>query len=95
MEMKSDSGQAQRHLRKAAKDEKALAHEMARVTRAERTHRLYTRGGMLETFIREPSLPTDDNVMELLAFLFHGEAARKKRGTLIEHWRETAGRGTY
>ena len=35
---------AERHLRKAANDEKALAHEMARLTRAERTHRLCTRG---------------------------------------------------
>ena len=85
---------AERHLRKATNDEKALAHEMARLTRAERTHRLCTRGGMLETFIREPSLLTDDDVMELLTFLFHGEAAQKKLGMLIERRRETAGRET-
>ena len=76
-------------------DEKALAHEMARLTRAERTHRLCTRGGMLETFIREPSLLTDGDVMELLTFLFHGEAAQKKLRMLIERRRETAGRETY
>ena len=92
LQKKREAGQ--RHLRKAANDEKALAHEMARLTRAERTHRLCTRGGMLETFIREPSLLTDDDVMELLTFLFHGEAAQKKLGMLIERRRETAGRET-
>ena len=92
--LRQERDKAERHLRKAANDEKALAHEMARLTRAERTHRLCTRGGMLETFIREPSLLTDDDVMELLTFLFHGEAAQKKLGMLIEHRRETAGRET-
>ncbi len=61
-------------------------------TRKERTHRLCTRGGMLEAFIREPSLLTDNDVMELLIYLFHGEAAQKKLGMLIERRRETAGR---
>ena len=93
--LRQERDRAERHLRKAANDEKALAHEMARLTRAERTHRLCTRGGMLETFIREPSLLTDGDVMELLTFLFHGEAAQKKLGMLIERRRETAGRETY
>jgi hypothetical protein len=39
---------------------------------------------MLETFLREPSLLTDEDVMELLTFLFHGEAAQKKLDYLIE-----------
>lgn len=92
--LRQERDRAERHLRKAANDEKALAHEMARLTRAERTHRLCTRGGMLETFIREPSLLTDGDVMELLTFLFHGEAAQKKLGMLIERRRETVGRET-
>ena len=50
--LRRERDKAERHLRKAANDEKALAHEMARLTRAERTHRLCTRGGMLESFIR-------------------------------------------
>ena len=86
--LRQERDKAERHLRKAANDEKALTH--ARLTRAERTHRLCTRGGMLEAFIREPSLLTDNDVMELLIYLFHGEAAQKKLGTLIERRRETA-----
>ena len=92
--LRQERDKAERQLRKAANDEKALAHEMARLTRAERTHRLCTRGGMLETFLREPSTLTDSDVLELLTFLFHGEAAQKKLETLIAGRRETAENGT-
>ena len=54
------------------------------LTRSERTHRLCTRAGMLETFLREPTLLTDDDVMELLTFIFHSEAVQKKLNLLIE-----------
>ena len=92
--LRQERDKAERHLRKATNDEKALAHEMARLTRAERTHRLCTRGGMLETFIREPSLLTDNDVMELLTFLFHSEAVQKKLELLIEQRRKMAGQET-
>ena len=38
---------------------------------------------------RQPTLLTDDDVMDLLTFLFHGEAAQKKLDTLIEERRKT------
>ena len=44
---------------------------------------------MLEKFLREPTLLTDDDVMELLTFLFHDEDAQKKLNTLIEERRKT------
>ena len=66
-----------------------LQSELKRLTRGERTHRLCTRAGMLETFLRKPTVLTDDDVMELLTFLFHGEAAQKKLDTLIEERRKT------
>ena len=75
---------------KAARNaEKALSREMKKLTRSERTHRLCTRAGMLESFLKEPSLLTDDDVMELLRFLFHGEAAQKKLDFLIENRKRT------
>lgn len=92
--LRRERDRAERQLRKAVNDEKALAHEMARLTRAERTHRLCTRGGMLEAFLREPSMLTDSDVMELLTFLFHGEAAQKKLDMLIAGRREPAERET-
>ena len=80
---------AERKLTAAKHKEKRLQNELKRLTRSERTHRLCTRAGMLETFLREPTLLTDDDVMELLTFLFHGEAAQKKLDTLIEERRKT------
>ena len=78
---------AEKKLIAAQHREKQLEHERKRLTR--RTHRLCTRAGMLEKFLREPTLLTDDDVMELLTFLFHGEAAQKKLDTLIEERRKT------
>ena len=39
---------SEKKLRKAINDEKALQHQLKQLTRKERTHRLCTRGGMLE-----------------------------------------------
>ena len=80
---------AERQLRNARHREKYLEHELSRLTRSERTHRLCTRGGMLETFLREPTLLTDEDVMELLSFIFHGDAAQKKLDFLIELRKKT------
>ena len=68
--------------------EKRLESEIKRLTRSERTHRLCTRAGMLETFLREPTILTDDDVMELLTFIFHSEAVQKKLDLLIENRKE-------
>ena len=75
---------AEKQLTAAKHKEKYLEHEMKRLNRKDRTHRLFTRAGMLEAFLREPTVLTDDDVMELLTFLFHGEAAQKKLNLLIE-----------
>ncbi|EJW98771.1 hypothetical protein EVA_13123 [gut metagenome] len=80
---------AEKKLTAAKHREKRLESEMKSLTRKERTHRLCTRAGMLESFLREPTLLTDDDVMELLTFLFHGELAQKKLDSLIEKRRQT------
>ena len=56
---------AEKKLTAAKHKEKRLESEIKRLTRSERTHRLCTRAGMLETFLREPTVLTDDDVMEL------------------------------
>ena len=73
---------AEKKLTAAKHKEKRLESEIKRLTRSERTHRLCTRAGMLETFLREPTILTDDDVMELLTFIFHGEAVQKKLSML-------------
>ena len=79
----------ERKLTAAMHKEKRLQSELKRLTRSERTHRLCTRAGMLETFLKEPTLLTDEDVMELLTFIFQSEAVQKKLNLLIESRRET------
>ena len=79
----------ERKLTAAMHKEKRLQSELKRLTRSGRTHRLCTRAGMLETFLKEPTTLTDDDVMELLTFVFHGEAVQKKLNMLIEKRKET------
>ena len=52
--------------------DKMLQSKIKRLKRNERTHRLCTRGGMIEAFIQEPEKLSDDQVMELA-----GEAIRR------------------
>ena len=52
---------SEKKLRKAINDEKVLQHQLKQLTRKERTHRLCTRGGMLESFLQEPERLTDDD----------------------------------
>ena len=80
---------AERKLTAAKHKEKRLQSELKRLTRSERTHRLCTRAGMLETFLKEPTVLTDDDVMELLTFIFQSEVVQKKLNLLIESRRET------
>ena len=75
----------EKKLTAAKHKEKQLQSELKRLTRGERTHRLCTRAGMLETFLRKPTVLTDDDVMELLTFIFHSEAVQKKLNLLIEN----------
>ena len=76
---------AEKKLTAARHREKQLQHELKQLTRSERTHRLCTRAGMLETFLKEPTILTDDDVMEFLTFIFHSEAVQKKLNMLIEN----------
>ena len=80
---------AERKLTAAKHKEKRLQSELKRLTRSERTHRHCTRAGMLETFLKEPTVLTDEDVMELLTFIFQSEAVQKKLNLLIECRRET------
>ena len=73
---------SEKKLRKAINDEKALQHQLKQLTRKERTHRLCTRGGMLESFLQEPERLTDDDVMLLLKLIFHRQDTQVLRAQL-------------
>ena len=86
--LKHEQYVAEKKLTAAQHKEKRLQSELKRLTRSERTHRLCTRAGMLETFLKEPTVLTDEDVMEFLTFIFHSEAVQKKLNLLIENRRE-------
>ncbi len=83
---------SEKKLRKAINDEKALQHQLKQLTRKERTHRLCTRGGMLESFLQEPERLTDDDVMRLtdddvmllLKLIFHRQDTQELLKKLLE-----------
>ena len=80
---------SEKKLRKAINDEKALQHQLKQLTRKERTHRLCTRGGMLESFLQEPERLTDDDVMLLLKLIFHRQDTQELLKKLLEREKPT------
>ncbi len=56
---------------------RALQNQIKEADRKARTHRLCSRGGMLESFLPDPENITDDTVMDLLKKLFNLPAAKK------------------
>ena len=61
-----------------------LQHQLKQLTRKERTHRLCTRGGMLESFLQELERLTDDDVMLLLKLIFHRQDTKELLKKLLE-----------
>lgn len=64
---------------------KYLESQEKQLTRKERTHRLCTRGAMLEKFLGCPNELTDKQVEEILKIAFHPEAV----GRAIEQFKES------
>ena len=60
----------EKKLRWAELEEKRLTHQARALIRKERTHRLCTRGAMLESFLIRPEVLTDDDVMDILKQAF-------------------------
>ena len=52
--------------------------------RKERTHRLCTRGGMLESFLHDVSALTDEQVMELLRVCFRQNPVQDALNIMLE-----------
>ncbi len=76
-ELYAEKEKAQEELRKAKQKEKILNHQLSKLTRNARTHRLCTRGAMLETFLSHPELLEDDEIMNLLKVVFHTDQAER------------------
>ena len=86
--VKHEIAKAEDRIRSYEQQDKIMRSEIRRLTRKERTHRLCTRGGLVEHFILEPDLLTDADVYILLSALFESEETQEKLKALIEHRKE-------
>ena len=57
-------------LRQAQHQEKILEHQIKKLNRRERTHRLCTRGAMLESYLPHSENVTDEQINVILKTLF-------------------------
>ena len=67
----------------------AMEAQEKELLRTQRNRRIFTRGGMLEAFLLEPLLLTDDQVHELLLTAFRQPAVDARLKTMIQ----SAGKG--
>ena len=66
---------------------KAMEAQEKGLLRKQRNRRIFTRGGMLEAFLLEPLLLTDDQVHELLLTAFRQPAVDALLKTMIKNGR--------
>ena len=64
-------------LRRAQHQEKILEHQIKKLNRRERTHRLCTRGAMLESYLPHPENVKDEQIDVILKTLFHRNDIRR------------------
>ena len=69
--LKAEKRRNEAKIRQVSHEIKALEAAEKSLLRKQRNHRIFTRGGMLEAFLQEPLLLTDDQVYSLLKVIFH------------------------
>ena len=84
-ELREMKAKGEAELKRLHNKSKYYDSQIKLLTRKERTHRLCTRGAMLEKFLGCPNELTDEQVEEILKIAFHPEAV----GRAIEQFRES------
>ena len=69
-ELRSDVEKGEQRKKYYENEIRIKERQIKQLTRAERTHRLCSHGGMLEKFIERPDILTADQIMKLLTFAF-------------------------
>lgn len=82
--LKEEKCRNEAKIRQVSHEIKALEAEEKSLLRKQRNHRIFTRGGMLEAFLQEPLLLTDDQVYSLLKVIFHRPEVDRILKRLIE-----------
>jgi len=86
--LQDEKSRSEAKLRQYKNELKALEAEEKGLRRKERNRRIFTRGGMLEAFLLEPLLLTDDQVHTLLKIIFHKPEVDRVLKEMIEESRQ-------
>lgn len=81
-------GKAENELKHHEDKVKILNHQIKKLTRKERTHRLCTRGAMLEKILQEPDILTDEDVNYFLIHIEHLTEVQRLLKMILEDARE-------
>lgn len=80
--------QAEKEIHHLEQQLKAKNNVVSKLTRRERTNRLCTRAGMLESFLVEPEALTNEQVMELLKTAFRQSEVKQKLKEMLDDAKE-------
>ena len=86
--LKEEKRRNEAKIRQVSHEIKALEAEEKSLLRKQRNRRIFTRGGMLEAFLQEPLLLTDDQVYSLLKVIFHRPEVDRILKQMIEDARQ-------
>lgn len=76
--------QAEQKERRYAIEQKILLREQSQLERKRRNHRIFTRGAMLESFLKKPLLMTNEQIYELLKTAFRHQDVQSREIELLK-----------
>ena len=83
--LQAELDKAERKKKYYEQQEKILTRKVIpKLTRAERTNRLCTRAGMLESFLVHPELLSNDQVMDLLKIAFRQKEVKEALDEMLK-----------
>jgi hypothetical protein len=83
--LQAELEKAERKKKYYEQQEKILSRKVIpKLTRAERTNRLCTRAGMLESFLVYPELLSNDQVMDLLKIAFRQKEVKEALNEMLK-----------
>ncbi len=83
--LQAELNKAERKKKYYEQQEKILRRKVIpKLTRAERTNRLCTRAGMLESFLVHPELLSNDQVMDLLKIVFRQKEVKEALDEMLK-----------
>ena len=76
--------QAEQKERRYAIEQRILFREQSQLEQKRRNHRIFTRGAMLESFLKKPLLMTDEQVYDLLNTAFRHQDIQNREIVLLK-----------